>query len=190
MSARIKKTNINLLINLSGSKPFSEQLLSWAITYGRYIIIITQIIVLSVFFARFKLDRDYSDLKDSLTQRQVLVESMSDVENEIRRVQKKLSNISTITQNQDYPVKILQFFQNNSPTDINFLSLNIEKGRVDFSATVETLRSFNFLLSQLQKDNLFTDIQLADIQRRKDGKIEFKIYSTINISKFVQKNPV
>jgi len=74
-----RKININLIVKEDLGEALSSQILSWALTYGRYIIIITQIVVLSVFFLRFKLDRDHTDLKEAVTQKQALLESISDL---------------------------------------------------------------------------------------------------------------
>ena len=112
MSAQNKKVNINLLIKDDLSKSFYGQLLSWVLTYGRYIIIITQIIVLSVFFLRFKLDRENTDLEESVSQKRAIIESITDLEKDIRVIQGKLSNVGQITTNQDFPSKILRFLQN------------------------------------------------------------------------------
>src|SRR3989344_8107024 len=101
MPARKKKTSINLIIKEKTQENLSGQFLNWALTYGRYIIIVIQIVVLSVFFMRFKLDRDRTDLKESVSQKKGLVESISDMEKEINRVHKRLSDIKIITKNQD-----------------------------------------------------------------------------------------
>lgn len=183
MAARIKKSAINLLVKKESAKDFTEQLLAWAITYGRYIIILTQITVLFVFFARFKLDRDYTDLKESITQKQVLIESIKDIEGEIRQIQKKLSNVDGVLENQDYHLNVLRFFQNKAPSDISLSILSINKDRLSFSGSVKDLRSFNFLLSQLEQDPLFSEVTLEDILRGKEGKIEFKIQTTIVLKK-------
>ena len=79
MPADKRKININLIVKEDLGEALSSQILSWALTYGRYIIIITQIVVLSVFFLRFKLDRDHTDLKEAVTQKQALLESISDL---------------------------------------------------------------------------------------------------------------
>ena len=74
MPAQKKQVNINLIERPDENNSLSNQFLSWAFTYGRYIIIITQIIVLSVFFLRFKFDREHADLKESVSQKEAILE--------------------------------------------------------------------------------------------------------------------
>lgn len=183
MAAQKKKININLVIK-DEVESFSGQLLSWILTYGRYIIIITQIVVLSVFFLRFKLDRDHTDLKESVSQKQALVESVGDLEAEIRRVQNTLSNISQISKNQDILLKVLDYLEENTPSDTTFSKLSLSPDKISFSVTSSNLRSFNFFLLRLEQDNKLKDVNLEDIQTMPDGRIEFKINAVINVAEF------
>lgn len=175
MAARTRKKNINLVIKQETDESISGQIFSWALTYGRYIIIITQIVVLSVFFLRFKLDRDHTDLKEAVTQKQVLVESVADLEGEIRRIQGKLETIASLTKNQQVLLNMLRFLEQASPSDMRFMALTLNGDRISFTAYTGNLHSFNFLLRQLQQADKFSDIVLQDILRRGDGRIEFRI---------------
>lgn len=181
MPARRKKVgNINLIIKSDEGINLTDQLISWALNYGRYILIITQIVVLSVFFLRFKLDRDNTDLKEATSQKQAIIESISDLETEIRTVQDRLSNIKKVTNNQNYSLSMLEFLEENIPSDVIFTNMNFTSDKLVFSASSRSLLSFNYLLKTFQQDKKFTEVILEDIQRRADGKIEFKITAKID----------
>lgn len=184
MSARTKKLNFNLIIQEKFGDSVSEQLLSWALSYGRYIIIITQITVLSVFFMRFKLDRDHTDLKESVSQKQAIIESISDLETEIRSTQQKLSDIAKISNNQHSIPHILTYLQDNTPTDTVYKTLSISGERIYLVASTPNLKSFSYLLMQLQMEDRFREVTLEDIGRRTDGMLEFRISAKINTQKF------
>lgn len=184
MAAHKKQVNINLIIKDKTGGSISEQFLAWILTYGRYIIIITQIVVLSVFFFRFKIDRDHTDLKELVTQKQAIVESLSDFETEIRRVQGRLANIRSISKNQDALMKVIIFFQQRTPTDTNFSNLALTSGKITFQATSGNLRSFSYILRQLQQDKKFSEVTLSDMNRKPDGRIDFKIDAKINLNEF------
>lgn len=184
MAAPKKKININLVIKQEVASDFIGQIFSWALTYGRYIIIITQIFVLSVFFLRFKLDRDYTDLKELVSQKQALIESVSDLENEIRRIQTRLSYIRQLSTNQDGFLRVLTYLSTHAPSDTTIVTLSLGKEKIAFAAVVDNLKSFSFLLSQLQQDNKFFDVTLEDIFRRPDSRIEFKISAKMNLKSF------
>lgn len=185
MAARKRPVNINLLIKEQSGDTFSEQFLSFILTYGRYIIIITQIIVLSVFFFRFKIDRDHTDLKELVSQRQAIVESLSDLETEVRRVQGRLVNIKNISASSDALLKVVRFLQQKTPADTVFTTLVLSSDDINFQAASGNLRSFSFMLSQLQKDQKFSEVILLDMNRKPDGRIEFKIDAKINLKEFI-----
>ena len=60
-------------INLLGSQDLEHtpwgRIVAWATTYGRYIMITTEIIVLLAFISRFSLDRKNTDLTEEVTQK-------------------------------------------------------------------------------------------------------------------------
>lgn|SRR3989338_234250 len=182
MQRQAKKSGINLLIKPVEELSISSQFLNWALTYGRYIIIIIQIIVLSVFFMRFKVDRDRTDLKEAVAQKRALIDSISEMENEIKRVQKRLSDIKLLTTNQDIYLKVITFLENNTPKDTYFTLLSFSKNKVKFVAVSENLKTFNYLLKKIQDEKLLTDIQLEDLKRRADGRVEFRLQALITVS--------
>lgn len=188
MPAKKKSVNINLIIKDQFGTSYYEQLLSWTLTYGRYIVIIVQIVVLSVFFMRFKLDRDHTDLKEAITQKQAIVESIAGLETEVRRVQNKLSDIAQIAKKQKTIPNILYFLQDNMPASTTLSNLSASSIKISFVATSKDLYEFSFLLNRLQQDKKFTEVSLEDVKRRIDGRIEFRINTNINTDAFTQNN--
>ena len=65
-------SNINLLKNSSDQSPL-DRITDWALTYGRYIMIGTEIVVLLAFISRFSLDRKLTDLKEEIGQKQQIL---------------------------------------------------------------------------------------------------------------------
>ena len=67
---------LKLKINLLSKKDLEEKalgrFLKWSLSFGRYIIVGTEIIVLIAFFSRFKLDRQLTDLHEAINQKGVL----------------------------------------------------------------------------------------------------------------------
>ena len=179
-----KKSGINLLIKPEEELSISSQFLNWALTYGRYIIIIIQIVVLSVFFTRFKIDRDRTDLKEAVAQKRALIESFGEMETEIKRVQKRLSDIKLLVTNQDIYLRVINFLEKNTPTETTFALLSFSKDIVKFVAISENLKTFNHLLKRIQDEKLLTDIQLEDLKRRADGKVEFRLQAKIAVSSY------
>ena len=53
---------INLLPKTEFELSFWGRFIKWALSTGRYIIILTELVVIIAFMSRFKLDRDASDV--------------------------------------------------------------------------------------------------------------------------------
>jgi len=182
MAAQKQKKGINLIIKPEQELSISSQFLNWALTYGRYMIIIIQIMVLSVFFMRFKLDRDRTDLKEAVSQKKALISSFTDMENEINRVHKRLADIRQVTTNQDLYIRVINFLERNTPTATTYSLITLSKNKLTMVAVAENLRTFNYLLKRIQNESLLTDLELSDLKRRADGRVEFRLHSTVNVT--------
>src|SRR3989344_6821603 len=105
--------------NLIGEGDFSRtpigRIVTWATTYGRYIMILTEIIVLLAFISRFSLDRKLTDLNEEISQKQAILEVNSQLEADIRAVQGQLSQVKNLISQQSAPIDILVFLQNILP---------------------------------------------------------------------------
>ncbi|MBI4067713.1 PilN domain-containing protein [Candidatus Gottesmanbacteria bacterium] len=184
MPAQNLRLKINLLKKEEFESTFVGQFLKWALTYGRYIIIITQIVVLSVFFLRFKLDRDHVDLKESIEQKQALLASVKEIEDEVRSLQERLTQIKTIESTQYIPLNILTFLQDNTPVDITYQNISLDTGALSLSGRCQSLRSLSSLLLHLKKSNKFTEITLDDIKRNPDSSVIFQIGTKFSVESF------
>ena len=65
------KYKINLL-TIHKEKPL-DRVIYFTLNYLRYILVITQIVVIGVFFYRFKVDQEIVDLQDTIDQKKEIV---------------------------------------------------------------------------------------------------------------------
>lgn len=175
MPAQKKTLKINLLPREDFDLTFAGQFLKWALTYGRYIIIITQIVVLSVFFMRFKLDRDHVDLKEAIDNKATLLQSVSDVEAQIRKIQDRLAQIKTIESDEYIPLNVLKFLEAVTPVDIVYKNIAMSTGGLSLNGSGTSLQSLSGLLLQLKRSGKFTEITLDSVKRNSDGSVIFNI---------------
>ncbi|OGG15029.1 hypothetical protein A2773_02085 [Candidatus Gottesmanbacteria bacterium RIFCSPHIGHO2_01_FULL_39_10] len=184
MAAQPKTLKINLLPREDFEYTFAGLFLKWALSYGRYIIIITQIIVLGVFFMRFKLDREHIDLKESIQQKQALFSSVAEVEGEIRKVQDRLAKIKSLEENQKTPVNILNFLQENTPVEVRYSAIDISNNKLVLKGSGLSLKSLSALLLVLKKSDKFGEISLDSVDRELDGSVIFVLTSSYNLESF------
>lgn len=169
------KKQINLLPHEGWEGKPIGRLVKWALTIGRYIVILTELIVIIAFISRFKLDRDLSNLYEEIEIKQAKIRSLERFEEEFRFTQKQLKVIKDLRlRKSDYP-QTLSLLASLVPVDmtLNKLELN-QKGLalIGYSLSEPGLATFVKNLSQAPN---FRDIRLGDVSRGEGLEIDFKL---------------
>lgn len=81
--------SINLLPNKGHG--LTDQFLSWALTIGRLLIILTETLALSVFLYRFSIDMKIVDLNDVIKNQSAIVQQFRTVEATSRNLQERIA---------------------------------------------------------------------------------------------------
>ena len=81
------KYKINLLEKKDAS--LLEKMTSFGLNYLRYIIVITQLVVIGVFFYRFQIDQSIIDLREGVDQKKKIAQIVLPLLNEAVKVEKK-----------------------------------------------------------------------------------------------------
>lgn len=167
-----------IAINLLGEEDLKHtpqgRIINWALTYGRYIMIGTEIVVLLAFISRFSLDRKLTDLKEEISQKQAILEANADLEGDIRMLQDALVKIKQTTINQSVPLDTLTLLQALLPADVYVETLDIATDRLSVSAIAGTTYGFSQFLTNLTAAKQFSRIDIGDIKKSALTGIEFK----------------
>ena len=78
-----------------------DKVFYFALNYLRYIIVITQLVVIAVFFYRFQIDQKIIDLKEAVDQKKEIVNIVLPLLKEAERIDKKTTEIDKIINNQN-----------------------------------------------------------------------------------------
>jgi len=153
--------------------------LSWVLTSGRYIVIGTEIIVLIAFLSRFKLDRDLTDLHQSIAQKQAIVLAAQDLEKQVRILQNHLLIIKKFENQRDFPPKLLATFEQLIPIDVSLTELSSQEAELTLKATAGSNQGFSAFINNLSSSPSFKDISLDNVGKNETGAIEFQITTTL-----------
>ena len=166
----MKKT-AQIKINLVPKDPFFSTVigktLKWALSAGRYVVIFTELVVIISFITRFTLDRKVTDLNSSINQKKQLILSYSNVEENFRIAQEKISQYKQTEQE----TNIIDTFKNLSeimPDGIILKELAIRPGSVIISGRTLSQNSFNLLINNLQLSQDFLKINVSEIESGND----------------------
>ncbi len=123
-----------------------DDILKWALSVGRLLIILTELVAFTTFIYRFSLDRTLIDLHETIKQEQEIVASLKDKEAEYRNLQERLADIKNVSTYGNRNSKILADVINETPTDITFNSFKIENNTAEIDTNIQSISSLtNFL---------------------------------------------
>lgn len=178
-------------VNLLPRDPFLStpvgKMLQWSLSVGRYLIIFTEMVVIISFASRFTIDRQITDLNTAILQKQTIIESYGDLEQNVRDVQKKMDAYQQIKQ-QDNVTDIFETLTQVTPPDVVLSELQMRPGRVTLTGTTLSNVSLGILINNLQVSGRFTDVSVERIGTAKDTNsgLGFKIEA--NVKKLVSPN--
>jgi Tfp pilus assembly protein PilN len=168
-------TTINLMDQPEFESSSIGRLLTWAITYGRYIMIGTEIIVLLAFISRFSLDRRLTDLRETISQKQIILQANLQFENDFALLQQSLIKIKNILNGQDKPIVLLYQISSFLPADVVMTNYAFEKKTVMISLAASSTNSLSLFLQRMQSSNLFTNIDITSIEKDAVRGIQFQL---------------
>ncbi|MBI2621136.1 MAG: PilN domain-containing protein [Candidatus Levybacteria bacterium] len=154
-------------INLIKSRTnILDDILKWALTVGRLLVILTELVAFSAFIYRFTLDRTLIDLHDKINQEQAIVASLKDREDVYRNLQGRIDDASRITEVGQRNVKILNDIAKLTPPEITFTSFMIEKNLVTIEANIASLSSLTNFLTLLREYPEISSVSLDRIENQ------------------------
>ncbi|EKD87411.1 MAG: hypothetical protein ACD_36C00092G0004 [uncultured bacterium] len=169
-------------INLLGEGDLEHspwgRILTWATTYGRYIMITTEIIVLLAFISRFSLDRKLTDLNEEIAQKQAIIEANSDFESEFRNLQERMVMIKTLLNSQGVLRDVLEELQRLLPPGVYFETLALNNDGMNARALALTTAGFSQFLSSINQSSYTQNAEVSDIQKGPLTGIEFQFVAT------------
>lgn len=170
-----QKKEISLLPLEEFEKTFLGRFLKWALTFGRWIVILTELVVILCFLSRFKLDRDLTDLGEKIRQEQAIITSFGELEKDFRNLQKRLSTIDKLEKEQFSFSLLLDELTKILPLDVSLTNLIIKEKEMEISGLAFSEAGFGSFLKGLGENQKFEKISLKKVLRGKTGEIEFKL---------------
>lgn len=166
------KKDLSLLPEAENPNSFISRLFYWLTTVGRWVIVLTELIVVSAFISRFWLDRKNSDLSEVLRQQETILESTQDFEKEFVTFQQKLKTIKEFYADQpDYVTKITSLV-NGTPSDIVYNNLSIKKdeesGDISANASLIAYREESIInfISNLMLNPAIKNVDINQIEKK------------------------
>jgi len=166
-----KKHDIELLPKEEWERTSIGKFLKWTLSVGRYIVIVTELIVILAFISRFKLDRDLTDLCEEIKQKQNVVEANSRFEQDFRFLQKRLSTIEGLEKERSVPAKVIEKLALIIPTDVIIDKLTVSGNEIGLSATALSDQGLASFLNNLKTSPNFDKLVLSGVTTGSENTI-------------------
>ncbi len=158
-------------INLIGERKrdFFDNLLYFFLNYIRYILVITQLVVIGVLFYRFSIDQSIIDLKETVDQKKEIVKTVTPLITEIKRVDSQVTEIKTIIAQQDSQQKLLANILSQFPASANLSQLKLESNKVTLLGSASNPKDIQLFYNTLKKGGKVASVNFSNIKKAEVG---------------------
>ncbi|OGY26614.1 MAG: hypothetical protein A2Z24_02225 [Candidatus Woykebacteria bacterium RBG_16_44_10] len=182
--------NINLMPS-PGPSGTAGEVVRWILTIGRYLIIVTEIVALIIFFVGIKLSADKNDLKEQVENLKTSVSSDSNVafEKEFREIQQKINEIKKQKTTHFPSNVVVAEFLKMLPQGMTLGSLEVKEDEVVFSGSFTSPSELQTLVAVFSESEKITGLDISDLNSPSEKNPLYTFTATANIvqSKLQQK---
>lgn len=163
MAARKKSAKINLLPQEEFAASTLGRILTWILTSFRYMVIVTELVVILAFLSRFWLDARTTDLNEQIKQKQAIVAASSSFESQYRLAQKRLEVFSSITEKEAPITSLLNSISSYLPPEAFMISLSKIEKDIQLKGQSFTERAIAQFIANLKSSGLFEQVSLTHV---------------------------
>jgi Tfp pilus assembly protein PilN len=170
-------------INLLGGKKVTllDSATFFLLNYLRYVIVITQLVVIGVFFYRFQIDQSIVDLKESVEQKKEIIQVVLPLLQQAEKMNIRTVEIRKILDHQEIIDGKISYVLSKFPESIYLTSLEIDADMVKLSGTAINPKHLQSFYAVLKKEKKFALVELQSIKKNDNGYV-----FSLNLEKFSQ----
>ena len=178
------KKELSLLPDSENPNSFGARAIKWLTTVGRWVIVLTELVVVSAFISRFWLDRKNSDLSETIRQQQAILETTQPFESEFKSFQQRLNFIDNFYKNNSSYVQKINSIINSTPDGLIYQNLSFKKDKENNKISADaSLIAFNesSIVTFVNNLTLNPDIEAIKINQIKKKQQENNYSITISV---------
>ncbi len=160
---------VNLLIHQGEQVQLYSKIIKWALSSGRFIVIVVEMVTIGAFIYRYKLDADLNVLQEKINDKVPYIKSLSADEALIKHTQFQLSSIAKLkSENVDFN-SFLANLATSVPKSIRITNIAFDrmegypKTTLSINGQTPSNLELSVFIKELQKDPKFSDITLTNI---------------------------
>lgn len=161
------KYNINLMP--VKEIPWGERLVYFSLNYLRYIVVITQLVVIGVFFYRFQIDQRIIELKEAVEQKKEIIQVVLPLLSQAEIIDKKIAEGQKIIKEQDRFTQMINYLISVFPSSLTLTGLEVSGEGMKMTGIAIDSRQLQSFYNFLKKENKFKIISLESIKKLENG---------------------
>lgn len=171
--------DVNLLPKSEFELSFWGKFLKWSLTAGRYIIILTEMVVIMAFMSRFKLDKDISTLNEAINGKKAILEAVSTTEKTFRQVQTNLDLANQTISSSPKVTALWDEIIEAIPPEVTILSINFDLNQLTLRLQAPSKTSLGNLLQKLAANKRWKSVELNSLSAGDPSGVKFAFKVTI-----------
>lgn len=177
MPAQNRNKEINLLPKEPWEKGWLGKLIPWILSVGRYVIVFTELVVISGFLYRFSLDKKLTDVNEKIKQNLAMIKNYGDFEGKFRQTQQQLNQVKTIQEKSLKIDQLLNAISQMTPTEAVYETITISSEKIELSGRVMSEAGLATLLTRTQLSPEFSGASLENVNSNtgNDQAISFRM---------------
>jgi hypothetical protein len=158
-----------------------DKITYFALHYLRYILVITQLVAIGVFFYRFKVDQEIVDLKDTLNQKKAIVDNTKMLLSTVEELDGKIGSVKKFYTKQETFHDQTSYVLQKIPSGILTSSLDIGSSDITLSGKSPDIASIRLLYDDLKNEKKFKNVSLSNVNKQGDGfSFNLKLFGFVN----------
>lgn len=155
-------------INLVKNKqvPVFDKFMNWALTIGRLIIIITEVVAMIAFVYRFSLDEKLVELHSAIKQQQKIISVSRNDENKYRNLQSRLALASAFSAKGTKTYQTIVDVTNLISNQARISNLILNKDRINIDVDVASVSSLANFIKSLKNYPGIKSISIDNIENK------------------------
>jgi hypothetical protein len=159
----VQDVKINLLPPSEFELSFWGRFLKWAVTTGRYVIIVTELIVIVAFLSRFKLDSELASLTDEIRGEKNVLDAQTTTEIKFLGVQAKLMHAEEIMNESLLAGEETDAIVKNIPEDVKLTNLSVNKPFDSLNVEAAESSGIGIMLGQMSRSGLWKSVEVTGL---------------------------
>jgi len=175
------KRSINLLPRDSFETSTIGVILEWLLVFGKWTVILTQLVVMGAFLYRFTLDRTLTDLRKSIAKDVAVIKSYEQVERDYILAQKQINSAKSTLSSQALLINTLTDIERITTSEIWYDRISLSPTTLTLAAYSASLPAFGQYLKTVQSDPLFKSVSVGKIESStaNGAQLQFDLTTTL-----------